>query len=294
MKKNKVIVQLAGGLGNQMFMYAIARSISLELNYDLYIDTVTGFIKDKEYCRHFELDNFNIRYNEVYGTKDSYCFIAGNIIQKISRRIGWHLLCPYKKYIIENNHKLNENLIPPLNFNHDIFIEGYWQNEMYFKKYQDEIRKDFTIKKKLSKISEKDLAFIKSEKEKAVALCIRRYQEAKNLSFEIENEFFYHKAIEYYINKLENPIFFIFTQAKKWVTDNIIIKYNNIRFTFITEKDKAHEDLFLLSTFKYFIISNSTFYWWGAWLSKEGNKQIICSDKFINKGLEKSEWIYLK
>ena len=40
--------------------------------------------------------------------------------------------------------------------------------------------------------------------------------------------------------------------------------------------------------FKYFIISNSTFYWWGAWLSKEGNKQIICSDKFINKGLEKS------
>ena len=55
----KMIVRLAEGLGNQLFMYANAFSLSKKNNYDLYIDDESGFFKDKDICK-YQLDNFNI------------------------------------------------------------------------------------------------------------------------------------------------------------------------------------------------------------------------------------------
>ena len=45
--KNKLIVRIAEGLGNQLFMYAHAYSLSKKINYDLYIDNTSGYFKKK-------------------------------------------------------------------------------------------------------------------------------------------------------------------------------------------------------------------------------------------------------
>mgnify|MGYP001022081615 CR=1 FL=1 len=61
--KNKLIVRIAEGLGNQLFMYAHAYSLSKKINYDLYIDNTSGYFKKKNQLRSYELDKFNIDHN---------------------------------------------------------------------------------------------------------------------------------------------------------------------------------------------------------------------------------------
>ena len=58
--KNKLIVRIAEGLGNQLFMYAHAYSLSKKINYDLYIDNTSGYFKKKNQFRAFELNKFAI------------------------------------------------------------------------------------------------------------------------------------------------------------------------------------------------------------------------------------------
>ena len=61
--KNKLIVRIAEGLGNQLFMYAHAYSLSKKINYDLYIDNTSGYFKKKNQVRSYELDKFYIDHN---------------------------------------------------------------------------------------------------------------------------------------------------------------------------------------------------------------------------------------
>ena len=64
--KKKLIIQIAEGLGNQLFMYAFAYSLSKKLNYDLYIDNKSGYSRNKNLLRNHQmymLNNFNIKNN---------------------------------------------------------------------------------------------------------------------------------------------------------------------------------------------------------------------------------------
>ena len=58
-------VQLSGGLGNQMFQYAAARSLALNSGAECLLDPISGFIRDKQYRRRFELARLPIKLNMV-------------------------------------------------------------------------------------------------------------------------------------------------------------------------------------------------------------------------------------
>lgn len=284
MKKNKVIVQLTGGLGNQMFMYATAKAISTKLGYDLIIDDKSKFITDVIYKRTCELNNFLLDYTPI-NSIDSYNFIGGNIIQKICRRIGLHLLNPKFKYIKEKNHERNDYLLKR-NFQNNIFLEGYWQDEIYFKDIRDILKKDFCLKPELINDIRQDLNLIQKI-EIPICIGIRRYQEVPSeiKIYPTEDFDFYNTAIKYFIKKYPKAEFIIFSQDMNWTETNIINKLPNLKFHFIkySPKRTAAHDLFLMTHCKHYIISNSTFYWWGAWLSEYTDKEVICSNKFPNK-----------
>ena len=64
--KKKLTIQIAEGLGNQLFMFAFAYSLSKKLNYDLYIDKKSGFSRNKNLLRNHQfymLNNFNVTAN---------------------------------------------------------------------------------------------------------------------------------------------------------------------------------------------------------------------------------------
>ena len=84
--KNKLIVRIAEGLGNQLFMYANAYSLSKKINYDLYIDNTSGYFKKKSQVRSYELDRFNIELNLVdkkYKFDTFFSNLNRNLLKKI-------------------------------------------------------------------------------------------------------------------------------------------------------------------------------------------------------------------
>ena len=288
----KVILRLCGGLGNQMFMYAAAKSLALKLGCELYVDVKSGFECDLAYKRKFELGNFNIQCR-IATNIDSYRFWGGKFIYRMSRMLGWHLLCPFWKYIKEYNHEINYNLLDCNRHHSTYFIEGYWQKKIYFTDFEEVIRKEFKLRSPLSKSSLNDLRMIQRSDITPVAVGVRRYQEVDNKNlYLLEDSEFYLNSIDILAKRINRPVFFIFTQVSDWVRENIMERTDE-SIVFISNENEAYEDLYLMTECRHFVISNSTFYWWGAWLSESKDKIVISSNKFPDKDSCLKEWIYL-
>jgi hypothetical protein len=282
---------ISGGIGNQLFMYAAARSLSIRMNTGLVLNTEKGFRNDYTFKRNFELSAFNLNYTK--NRKLTFDTIGSKVVQKISRFLGVNILNPSYKIL----HDSTENHdIDPRFFNQkrkNIFLEGYWQSEEYFKDYEDIIRSDlqFKFEKSLLLKAEESQIFA-TEDEIPVCVGVRRYQECNGpLSFAITDESYYTKAMDYMCSYLKNPVFYVFTQDKEWVI-NELNKKGRYKIRFIKDKNNSTiEDLYLMSRFKYHIISNSSYYWWGAWLAN-GNI-VISNNNFINKASNCKSWIIL-
>ena len=84
----KIITRIKGGLGNQLFCYAVARRLALVNNAELIIDDVTGFIRDKKFCRQYMLDHFNIpcRKATSYERLEPFERYRRGILKLMSRR----------------------------------------------------------------------------------------------------------------------------------------------------------------------------------------------------------------
>lgn len=284
---------ICGGLGNQLFMYAAARALSLKKKTDLFLNINTGFINDIEYKRIYELDNFNIKFKK--NRLLTFDYPLGTFIQKVSKRIGVNLLCPWYKYYNDptQNKDFDQNFYNLKTDN--LYIDGYWQSEKYFTEFEKEIRQDLQMDFEKSDLlikEEKDI-FDNPGTETPICLGVRLYQECKHaLSFEITQADYYLKAMDYICKQVENPVFYVFTQAKEWVSENIesCVKY---KIKYISEKPNSTiEDLYLMTKFRFHIISNSSYYWWGAWLAN--GEMVISNNNFINKASNCKEWIVIE
>lgn len=290
MGRGKVIIHLFGGMGNQMFIYAAGRALALRNNSELIIDHATGFNGDF-YKRHFELANFNI--TAKLATKvQCFDYKGGGYIRLLSSKI--ERLIPFLniKIITEKKFEYNEGLIS--NSNNNCFLRGYWQTEKYFEDYSDIIRKDFTIIKEMSSSIKNEAKTIDELGNRAVALCVRRYQEVKKfVNVKLTEKDYYLRAMKFMTQRIKNPIFICFTQDTNWVKENLCHDFD-VRFAIQKDQEKgAIDDLFLIKRCKHFIISNSTFYWWGAWLTDNKSKIIITPNNWVSKYTPNSDWIIL-
>jgi hypothetical protein len=85
---------------------------------------------------------------------------------------------------------------------------------------------------------------------------------------------YYHRAVEYVAQKISNPHFYCFSDDPEWIFKNLSIDYS---YTVIdhNKEDRNYEDLWLMTKCKHYIIANSTFSWWGAWLNPISDKIVI-------------------
>ncbi|MFH0972649.1 MAG: alpha-1,2-fucosyltransferase, partial [Patescibacteria group bacterium] len=162
----------------------------------------------------------------------------------------------------------------------DIFLDGYWQTEKYFKDIEDIIRSEFTLKTEYSNLNPELIAKISSCN--SVSMHIRRGDYITNQN---TNEFhgicfldYYKKAINLIAEKFPNPTIFIFSDDLKWCKENIKIKYPIV----FVKGNKNYEDLIMMSKCSHNIIANSSFSWWGAWLNNNPNKIVIAPQKWLN------------
>jgi hypothetical protein len=265
-----IIVKLIGGLGNQMFQYALGRKLSL-VNNDMFKLDISDYNKQNIHAtkREYRLKFFNIVEN-IAEEKEVIKLKGGKLLNnKIFNKLGIR----YKTYIKE---KITNVFDPEiLNLKGDIYLEGYWQNEKYFKDIRNILLKEFTLKNKPPKIFYELLDSIKNMNSVVIHIRGGDYVRDKETAkfHGILSIDYYAKAIKIFIEKLKDPKFFIFTDDAEYA--NFILNGLKINYVLVSQYNLAdYEELILMSNFKNFIIANSSFSWWEAWLSD-------CEDKIV-------------
>ena len=180
----------------------------------------------------------------------------------------------------------------------NVYIEGYWQSEKYFKDIEAVIRREFTVKNELQgknkEVAQQILDTL------SVAIHIRRGDYISNpLTAKLHNTCsleYYQQAINIFVGKVKDPHFFIFSDDPAWLQKNMVLQYP-ITHVNHNKADKDCEDLRLMSMCKHNIIANSSFSWWGAWLNNNPDKIVVAPKKWFNddsyntKDLLPESWI---
>lgn len=272
--KKPIIARVFGGLGNQMFIYANARAIALRNQSPLLLDVVTGFRNDP-YRRSWGLQHFDIQYLEA-GNLESFNFTGGKVARKALREFNKNVF--EFNYITEKNFEKFDPSIKNLKLRHTTWIEGYWQSPKYFEDHEETIRKELSTI--ISTISEESRKVARNiSKSHSVCLHARRLRNElvgeENAKIKTLSLDYYYKAIERIARDHKDVHFFCFSDAPEWLEKNLKIDYPATFVGHNIEDSKTHEDMWLMSQCQHFIISNSTFAWWGAWLGKNKNKSVI-------------------
>lgn len=285
-----IITRISGGLGNQMFQYAIAKSMAKK-NNDIFKLDISFY--PKQILRKYELNYFNIEEN--IASKEECENLRGSeeFIYKVKNKLGLDINRP-KPYTFENNITLFDKEL--YDKNGDIYLDGFWQNENYFKSIREVIINDFTPKNRISNEANKHLHDITSVN--SVSLHIRRgdyvADEHTSSVHGICGLDYYNNAIEYISDKIENPAFYIFSDDIAWCKENFDFIKNKI---FIDDTKSAIDDLELMKNCKHNIIANSTFSWWGAWMNTNDKKIVIApkvwfiDEKWKNLSIALNDWI---
>ena len=275
-----IIVKVLGGLGNQMFQYASARSLAVSQNADLKMD-ISGF--EKYQLRKYTLDQFHIA---GHFAQPGNLHRIEQLRNKISNKILLKLLHSFKDnnvtYVKEKRLFAYDSRIKRLN-NSIVYLYGYWQHPNYFNQHKDKLLKEFTLKKKPDEKNKKILDNIQSDN--SVAIHVRR---GDYLSNPKANKFhglcrldYYDTAVAYMKKKINKPVFYIFSDDPAWVKKNITIG-ENVYVCDINPPSKGIEDFRLMRNCRHFILANSSFSWWAAWLSEHHKKIVIAPKKWLN------------
>jgi hypothetical protein len=274
MTSKKIIVKIYGGLGNQLFVYAAARRLALKSKAELIIDSISGFAYDKRFRRSYQLGHFNILCRKA--TKSERMEPFGRIRHYLSQLLNHLLPLEHKSYLVQKEMDYDPGF---LNFRptRNLYLQGYWQSEKYFKDVEPLIRRDLVIHPPTD-IRNLTLAKLISRCT-AVAVHVRFFDEPISQKKAKPNNVtsgYYARAVEYIESQLDAPHYFIFSDRPEAALKCIDIPVN--RFTLVCHNqgdDNAYADLWLMTLCQHFIIANSTFSWWGAWLASHPGKIII-------------------
>lgn len=272
MNNKKVIVRFFGGIGNQLFIYAASRRLSVVNDAQLILDDTSGFEKDYRYKRLFQLNNFCISGRFASPRERLEPFPA--FTRFTLRNLNKFLKFENRRYIFQESNNFDKRLID-FKVKGSIILEGYWQSEMYFKDIEHIIRQDLVIKPPTDNVN--NIIFQKIISTNSVAVHIRYFDQPSLSSvsnFENNVPFQYYQiAIREIEKRIPDAHYFIFSDRPEFVQSILPLEYS--KYTLINHNQVGsmdYADLWLMSHCRHFIIANSTFSWWGAWLSRSMNK----------------------
>ena len=288
-----IIAKLFGGLGNQMFIYAASKGIADKASQDLYFDTRTGFKYD-QFGRTFALSQFGIKLKEADKLK-SFQYPLGRVLRRLSRMIG--ICIPYLnfRFLTEEIPYHYEVDFMRLPLSSSFYLEGYFQSYKYFEDIREQLMVDFKFPNYIINSVEEEKNVITQSSFVPVAIGIRRYSEMKGQygDLKVLNLEYYERAVEYITTVVSNPMFVVFSEDINWVKDNLKLPYP---VYFVKPKSgelSPFQDMYLMSLCSHHIISNSTFYWWGAYLASNTNHIVIAPSIFLNRDCVPNDWIII-
>lgn len=276
-----IIMRVMGGLGNQMFQYALGRRLAIERNVPLKLD-LSWFATQKK--RKFGLDQFNIK-AEVATEEEVYrlhYFSHNRYFRKAYSIIQNHLPVDKKRIINERKAGLFDKDV--LRSSKNCLLVGYWQSESYFEKITKLIKKEFQPR---TALGSEDILLAKKMRKNpySVSVHIRRGDYVSPYrtiaTHYICTPDYYTEAIDFLKQKLGGKAeLFIFSDDPEWCKKEFLLKDEKYQIISGTKRTPSHE-LVLMSQCNHHIIPNSSFSWWGAWLSQNPKKIIVSPTEWL-------------
>ena len=272
-----IMLRLMGGLGNQLFQYSVGRALAIQHNTSLKLDL--SLLLDRTAIEHrvfrdFELADFPIQ-AELATEKEASFFHPkrDTFFQKVGAKVHTFLHSPNVYIESDMRYDSSVSLLP-----NDTCLVGNFQSEQYFSGIETELRKELTLDLPLSR----EVLALKEEMEttNSVALHVRRGDYVSNPLFSrtlgaLPLEYYY-EALSYLEKNIPSFKVFIFSDDPNWCRGNMDLDYP---FYIVADKvsgEKAHKkDMMLMGACKHYILSNSSFAWWGAWLNPSSTKIVL-------------------
>jgi hypothetical protein len=254
-----IAVRLLGGLGNQMFQYAAGRRLADVLGVSLVLDL--SRLKDRppgETPREFGLDCFRIR-AELRESKIETTRFRPRRLLRSTRPV----------LVIEKGFPVNRRV---LRARDGTLLLGHWQTEKYFADDVDAIRRDFTLREPLSIAKQAVAAEIDDS---TIALHVRR-TDALTHGVDIlgpQPLSYYERAASRIASDVPSPRFLVISDDPAWCREHLHFGHPTMVVDRTPGRD--YEDMILMSMCRYIAIPNSTFGWWGAWLSTHPEKVVV-------------------
>lgn len=288
-----ILVKLMGGLGNQMFQYAMAMTLAHRHDCQLLIDKSLCVESERSResglsLRPFELQVFGIKGQIANGQsphrtlkirKEHKCRkVAGLLLCKVANFAcdSWRV-CVYERKDVAFDRSL-------LNLPRNVVLEGYFPSYKYFQEIEDILRREFTFIVEPDEQNQGMIDMISSSN--SISLHIRRgdyISDSKTKDkFGVCSPAYYQKAVEYLAGAVKDPQFFVFTNDPDYVRGNLKINYPSIHVTHNSGK-RSYEDMRLMSLCKHNIIANSSFSWWGAWINRNPRKIVVAPSPAFDK-----------
>lgn len=290
MAESQLIVRLKGGLGNQLFCYATGRRLALKNNAELVLDDVTGFKYDHLYKRQYALGAFNISARMANARERLEPF--GRIRRLLLRKVSDSLPLGRKRYIRQVGVEFEEALLSLKLQPGMTYFDGFGQSERYFADVDEVIRQDLKMRPPSDSANQEMSCKIRSFP--AVAVHVRWFDANDHSSASNMSRSYYRSAIEVIRAKVEDPHFFIFSDDPKRSAKLLEPLLEGASHTLVDHNlasQDASSDFWLMSLCQHFVIGNSTFAWWAAWLGEQkGLSTVVAPAVNIDPGHSSTAW----
>jgi hypothetical protein len=274
-----IIAKITGGLGNQLFQYAVGKAVADFHQVELKLD-ITAY---RTYTLHngCRLEQFDIIADiatdkEILQLKGPNSFFSRTL-----RKTG---MFQKSSYYSEKQRTIFEQNV--FSF-FDRYLDGYWQNEQYFLGIREKLLVEL---KPSNPISSNAIEYqSKINHTNSISLHVRRGDYLNHPEIGVLDVSYYQEAVKYMSDIIENPVFFVFSNDLEWCHKNFEFIEGNCIFVENTESEI--DDLVLMSLCKYNISANSSFSWWGAWLNSNVDKIVVAPKKWMAVNPNEYKWV---
>lgn len=260
------LIKMTGGLGNQMFIYALYLSMKqkgLRARIDLSDMQHYHVHNGYEMHRVFGLPHTELCINQ--GLKKVLEFLFFKTI--LERKQGGRLEPYFGKHLW------------PL-----VYYKGFYQNERYFSEHSQTVRQAFRFDAEKANEQTQSLLQTIDADEKAVSLHVRRgdYLQPKhfNNTGSVCTLDYYRRAVAEMLRRHPETHFYVFSDGMDWVRQNLQLPSSAVYVDHNHGAD-SWQDMMLMSHCRHHIICNSTFSWWGAWLNPRADKLVLCPSRWF-------------
>lgn len=279
-----IIIRMSGGLGNQMFQYALYLKL-VSLGREVCFDDTTEYttVTDDGRVRErrpkmlgvFGINVPKVRQEDLIRMTDSDLRLSSRVRRKITGR---------KSKLL---HDQDFHFDPEFLRVEDGYFAGCFQSPLYFAGVEEKVRRAFTFPENILDGQERAQAVRQQILEPSgegacrapyaacdsasIHLRFGDYLDNQKLYGGICTDAYYDAAVRYLTERCRGIRFFVFsndeTRAREWISRRE--NPDAFRYASVADEDHGYIDLYLMSLCRHHIIANSSFSWWGAYVARQ-------------------------